>query len=186
VSKHKHIACYPGSFDPPTFGHLDVIERGRRLFDEVVVGVGQNPSKKTLFTAEERTDLLQQLIDDLIKKEPEHAPVRVQSFDGLTVDFARQSGATVLLRGVRNLSDLTSELQQAITNRAVAGIDTAFIGAGSDFGYTSSTLIRQITALADDLNMLQSMCPPCVIEALQHKRHANAATLMELRDASGA
>ena len=184
MAGRHHIACYPGSFDPPTFGHLDVIERGRRLFDEVVVGVGQNPAKRTLFTADERVELLHELVGTIVAKEPEAAPVRVESFDGLTVDFATGVGAAVLLRGVRNLSDLTSELQQAITNRAVAGIETAFVGAGSDFGYTSSTLIRQITALAGDLSMLRTMCPAVVIDALQRKRAEEAETLIELRDAS--
>ena len=116
----KHVAVYPGSFDPITFGHLDVIARGRKLFDELIVAVGRNPGKDPLFTDEERVDLAQRLIAEMVRKNPHDAPVTVRVFSGLTVDFARDVGANVLLRGVRNLSDLQNEVQQAVTNREVA------------------------------------------------------------------
>ncbi len=166
----SHVACYPGSFDPPTFGHLDVVVRGRKMFDKVVVGVGRNPEKETLFSQEERTDMLRRLIDELVKNEPNGAPVEVRPFEGLTVDFARSVHATVLLRGIRNLSDLQSEIQQALTNRQVAGLETAFVVAGESFAYTSSTLIRQIAAMGKDLGVLSTMCPPTVIEELKRKK----------------
>ncbi len=166
----EHVACYPGSFDPATFGHLDVVVRGRKMFDRVVVGVGRNPEKETLFSQEERTDLLRRLVTDLIREQPEGAAVEVRPYEGLTVDFARSVGATVLLRGIRNLSDLQSEIQQALTNRQVAGLETAFVVAGESFAYTSSTLIRQIAAMGKDLTVLKSMCPPMVIDALQKKK----------------
>ena len=175
-----HIALYPGTFDPPTHGHLDVIERGRRIFDRVVVGVGRNPEKETLFSADERQDMLQRLVRDVISDEPEGAPVEVRGFDGLTVDFARSVGATVLLRGIRNLADLQYEIQQAVTNREVAGLETAFIVAGQSFAYTSSSLIRQITAMGDDLNVLSSMCPALVIERLKAKKAEQPALLRRL------
>src|SRR6185369_17609533 len=100
---------------------------------------------------------------------PGAAPVSVQSFSGLTVDFARRIGATVILRGIRNLSDLQNEVQQAITNREVANLETAFIVAGQDFAYTSSSLIKQITAMGQDLSGLASMVPALVIKQLKQK-----------------
>lgn len=170
VSSRVHVALYPGSFDPPTFGHLDVIRRGRRLFDRLVVGIGRNPEKRTLFTDAERHSMLATLVAEIEREEPEHAPVEVQMFEGLTIDFARSVGATVLLRGIRNLSDLQAEVQQAVTNREVAGIESAFVVAGQSFAYTSSTLIRQIAAMGDDLKVLAPLCPALVIEALRRKK----------------
>ncbi|MBK7403910.1 MAG: pantetheine-phosphate adenylyltransferase [Phycisphaerales bacterium] len=111
----------PGSFDPMTYGHLDVVARGRRLFDELVVAVGRNPGKESLFGGEERVTIARGLIEDLCRREPAGAPVRVEAYAGLTVDYAISIGATVLLRGIRNLSDLQYEIQQAVTNREVAG-----------------------------------------------------------------
>jgi pantetheine-phosphate adenylyltransferase len=166
----KHLAVFPGSFDPVTYGHLDVIQRGRRLFDELIVAVGRNPGKGELFTAEERVDMIERLMAEQAAREPGAAPVRVLSFDGLTVDFARSVGATALLRGVRNLSDLQYEVQQALTNREVAGLETAFVVAGQSFAYTSSSLIKQITAMGKDLGMLASMVPPLVAERLREKK----------------
>lgn len=165
-----HCALYPGSFDPITLGHLDVIARGRRLFDELIVAVGINPSKEVLFTPAERVEMARVLVGELVAREPDAAPVRVESFQGLTVDFAVEVGASVLLKGVRNLSDLQSEIQQALTNREVAGLETAFVVPGQNFAYTSSSLIKQITALGRDLSRLDSMVPPQVVDALRQKK----------------
>lgn len=176
-----HLAVFPGSFDPITFGHLDVIARGRRLFDELVVAVGRNPDKHALFTIEERTEIARALTEELIAREPDGAPVRVMSYSGLTVDFARSIHATALLRGLRNLSDLGYEVQQAVTNREVAGLETAFVVAGQSFAYTSSSLIRQIAALGRSLDALASMVPPRVIEALRRKREEGHPMLTQLR-----
>ncbi len=176
-----HIAVFPGSFDPITYGHLDVIERGRNLFDELVVAIGQNPGKNVLFTPEERLELATQLVAELVSRDTTLAPVTVRGFTGLTVDFARSIHATALLRGVRNLSDLQYEVQQAVTNREVAGLETAFVVAGQSFAYTSSSLIRQITALGQDLKALSGMCPPLVIEALRKKKAARHPLLEQLR-----
>jgi pantetheine-phosphate adenylyltransferase len=175
-----HTACYPGSFDPVTFGHLDVVARGRRIFDRLVVGVGQNPGKETLFTLDERVGLVRELIEELVRAEPGGAPVEVRPFTGLTVDFARAAGATVLLRGIRNLSDLQYEVQQAVTNREVAGLETAFVVAGQSFAYTSSSLIKQITAMGRDLSVLGSMVPERVIERLRAKKAENPDVLSRL------
>jgi len=182
----RHVAIYPGSFDPITFGHLDVIRRGRTLFDEIVVAVGNNPSKPQLFTAYERADMARRLVDELCEQEPEHAPVHVEVFTGLTVDFAVSRGAAVLLRGVRNLSDLQYEVQQAVTNRQVADLETVFIVAGQSFAYTSSTLIKQIAAMGEDLSALSTMCPDLVIERLRAKKAAGDPVLRNIASPEGA
>jgi pantetheine-phosphate adenylyltransferase len=178
----RHVAVYPGSFDPITFGHLDVIARGRTLFDELVVAVGRNPGKDPLFTLDERVELAKSLVAQITHEDPGGAPVTVRPFSGLTVDFAKEVGASALLRGVRNLSDLQYEVQQAVTNREVAGLETAFVVAGQSFAYTSSSLIKQITALSNDLSKLSAMVPPPVIEALRAKkaqRHPALVALLE-------
>lgn len=178
---HPHLAVFPGSFDPVTYGHLDVIARGRRLFDEVVVAVGRNPGKDELFLAHERVELVETLIAEMCKAEPELGDVRVEAFTGLTVDFAKSIGASALLRGIRNLSDLQYEVQFAVTNREVADIETAFVVAGQSFAYTSSSLIKQIAAMGDDLSKgLASMCPPVVIEAIIRKKKQGHPVLLKL------
>ncbi len=176
-----HLAVFPGSFDPITFGHLDVIARGRRLFDELVVAVGRNPGKAELFTPDERVEMIRGLCDDMVEREPEGAAVRVESFAGLTVDFATKQKATALLRGIRNLSDLQFEVQQAVTNREVADLETAFVVAGQSFAYTSSSLIKQLTALGRDLDTaLTPMVPPVVIDALKQKKAEGHPALTSL------
>src|SRR4051812_33362368 len=125
--------------------------------------------------------MIERLVAELVAKDPAHAPVRVQSFLGLTVDFARSINATALLRGVRNLSDLQYEVQQALTNREVAGLETAFVVAGQSFAYTSSSLIKQITAMGRDLSALTSMVPPLVIERLKQKKNERHPILERLR-----
>jgi pantetheine-phosphate adenylyltransferase len=176
----RHLAIYPGSFDPVTFGHLDVIRRGRKLFDELIVAVGRNPGKEALFSADERVKMTRELVKQLLHDEPAGAPVTVKAFSGLTVDFARSVGAAALLRGVRNLSDLQYEVQQAVTNREVAGLETAFVVAGQTFAYTSSSLIRQIAAMGADLSKLSAMVPPIVIEKLREKKKEKHPVLMRL------
>lgn len=181
----EHLAVFPGSFDPITFGHLDVIQRGRRLFDRLVVAVGRNPGKDALFTPDERVEMTRTLIAQMVDAEPDAAAVTVESFSGLTVDFARDIGATVLLRGIRNLSDLQNEVQQALTNREVAGLETAFIVAGQDFAYTSSSLIKQVTAMGRDLKALSSMVPTQVIQLLKQKKADGHPALQRLLDQEG-
>jgi pantetheine-phosphate adenylyltransferase len=173
---------FPGSFDPVTYGHLDVIRRGRRLFDGLVVAVGRNPGKDPLFTPDERVEMISELLEGICREEPDEAEVRVEAFGGLTVDFARRVGATVLLRGIRNLSDLQSEVQQALTNRQVAGLETAFIVAGQDFAYTSSSLIKQVTAMGEDLSALKTMVPPPVVRRLREKKRRGHPALERLVD----
>ncbi|MCL4209927.1 MAG: pantetheine-phosphate adenylyltransferase, partial [Phycisphaerales bacterium] len=136
-----HVAVYPGSFDPITLGHLDVVRRARRMFDGLVVAIGHNPDKPALFSYEERLDIATRLIREMLEVEPQGCPVRVEHYTGLTVDFARRTGAVAILRGIRNVSDVAYECQIAITNRHVADVETVFIVTGEAYAYTSSSLI---------------------------------------------
>lgn len=165
-----HLAIYTGSFDPITLGHLDVLARARRLFDEIVVAIGHNPDKQALFTFEERLDMARRLVAGMLEGEPGGASVRVEHYAGLTVDFARKVRASAILRGIRNVTDLATECQIAITNRHLAGIETVFIVTGEPFAYTSSSLIKQIAAMGGRLETLESIVPPLVIEMLRRKR----------------
>jgi pantetheine-phosphate adenylyltransferase len=140
-------AIFPGSFDPITNGHLDVINRGVKLFDELIIAVGRSPIKNPLFTPEERVEMIAELVADM-------PDVSVESFDGLTVEYAARKKADVILRGLRSLTDVQYEFELAMTNRAVAGIETVFILTGEQYGFTSSTLIRQIASLGGDLSNL--------------------------------
>lgn len=166
----NHVALYPGSFDPITLGHLDVLSRARRMFDAIIVGVGQNPEKAALFSSDERVAIARELIDEIIEVEPHGCPVRVESYGGLTVDFGKQVGAVAIIRGIRNVSDVAAECQLAITNRQVADIETVFIVTGERFAYTSSSLIKQVAALGGSLDRLRSIVPPLVLEKLREKR----------------
>lgn len=165
-----HLAIYTGSFDPITYGHLDVLRRARHLFDEIVVAIGRNPNKEALFSSEERFGMIDELVRELTNEEPGGAVIRVETYRGLTVDFAKKVGACAILRGIRNVTDLASECQLAITNRKVADIETVFMITGEEFAYTSSSLIKQITALGGSLDGLTSIVPPQVLKALAEKR----------------
>ncbi len=158
----KHVrAIFPGSFDPLTNGHLDVIERGIKLFDELVVAVGRSPVKNQLFSPEERVEMIAELIEQ--KNMP---GVSVESFEGLTVKYAAEKKADVILRGLRSLTDVQYEFQLAMTNRAVAGIETVFIMTSEQFGFTSSTLIREVASLGGDLS---NLIPKSIHEHLKRK-----------------
>ena len=165
-----HLAVYTGSFDPITRGHLDVLGRARRLFDEIVLAIGDNPEKPALFSFHERVEMARTLVEEMLAAEPDSAPVRVEHYTGLTVDFARRAKASAILRGIRNFTDLASECQLAITNRQVAGIETVFIVTGENFAFTSSSLIKQVAALGGSLDGLSAIVPPLVIERLKAKR----------------
>ena len=166
----SHLAIYTGSFDPITLGHLDVLDRSRSLFDEVILAIGINPNKPPLFSVEERKAHAGTLVARLMKEKPQGAKVRVEAYQGLTIDFARQVGASAIVRGIRNVTDLAMECQLAITNRQVAGVETVFIVTGESFAYVSSSLIKQIAAFGGDLARLNSLVPPEVIAALEAKR----------------
>ncbi|MHC4989821.1 MAG: pantetheine-phosphate adenylyltransferase [Planctomycetota bacterium] len=166
----QHVAMYAGSFDPITLGHLDVLRRARRLFDQIVLGIGHNPGKQSLFGFDERVEMAQVLVSRLVEEEPDGASVSVRHYTGLTVDVARSMGACALLRGIRNLTDLTAEMQLALTNRQVADIETVFIVTGEAFAFTSSSLIRQIAAMGGSLERLRHIVPELVIERLEQLR----------------
>jgi len=152
-------AIFPGSFDPITNGHLDVVRRSVKLFDELIIAVGRSPVKNQLFTPEERVEMIAELITDL-------PDVSVESFEGLTVEYAARRKADVILRGLRSLTDVQYEFQLAMTNRAVAGIETVFIMTSEQYGFTSSTLIREIASLGGDLS---NLIPPSVHKRLENR-----------------
>ncbi|MDE0231434.1 MAG: pantetheine-phosphate adenylyltransferase [bacterium] len=153
------VALCPGSFDPPTSGHVDVIRRCARLFDRVVVGVVANPSKQSFFTLEERVGFLQNALCDLPQ-------VVVRHYQGLLVDFARQEGAAVLIKGLRAVSDFDSELQMAQMNQTVGGIETMFMPTRPEWSFLSSSLIREVAALGGSV---QGLVPDDVAQAMKER-----------------
>lgn len=158
MTKKKFIkAVFPGSFDPITNGHMDVINRGRKLFDELIIAVGRSPIKNQLFTPEERVEMIAELITDMPN-------VSVESFECLTVKYATQKKADVILRGLRTLTDVQYEFKLAMTNRSVAGIETIFVMTSEQYGFTSSTLIREVAVLGGDIS---NLVPKNVCERLQ-------------------
>src|SRR5262245_11897318 len=137
-------AVYTGSFDPITLGHLNVIERSSRLVDELIVGVGTNIDKQSLFTAEERVSLIRRVTDPL-------GNVVVRQFSGLAVRFVRECQARVIIRGVRSLSDMETEFTMTLANRKLdPSIETVFLMSDEEYSHVSSSLIKQITPLAGD------------------------------------
>lgn len=142
------VALYPGSFDPITNGHLDLIARGARLFDRLIVAILRNEGKTALFTVEERMSMLQEVVE----KFPN---VEVASFDGLLVDYASKAGATVILRGIRAVSDYEYELQMALMNRRLRPqIETVFLLAGEAHSFISSRLVKEVIGLGGDISDL--------------------------------
>jgi pantetheine-phosphate adenylyltransferase len=154
-----HKALCPGSFDPPTLGHMDVIERAARLFDEVLVAVVVNPGKDALFSLEERTAMLEELTRDLPN-------VKVASFSGLLVDFAKSEGADCVVKGLRAVSDFDYELQQAQMNQRLTGVDTLFMPTRPAYSFLSSSLIRQVAGLGGSV---AGQVPPLVEAALRER-----------------
>jgi pantetheine-phosphate adenylyltransferase len=152
-------AIFPGSFDPITNGHLDVVRRGTKLFDELIIAVGHNPSREQLFTTDERVKMIKELVAEM-------SNVVVESFEGLTADYVVKRGADVILRGLRNLTDVQYEFQLAMTNRAVAGIETVFIMTSEQYGFVSSTLIREVAGLGGNVS---SLIPKTVYERLRKR-----------------
>lgn len=152
------IAVYPGSFDPLTNGHLDIIRRGTRLFDRMLVAVLENEGKSPLFTVAERVELIARCTKDL-------SSVEVQSFSGLLVDFMRRMNATVVVRGIRAVSDYEYELQMALMNRELhADVETIFMLPAVEYTYVSSRLVKEVFRLGGDITRL---VPAAVLESLK-------------------
>ncbi|MGA7275089.1 MAG: pantetheine-phosphate adenylyltransferase [Candidatus Udaeobacter sp.] len=153
-------AIYPGSFDPVTNGHLDVIERARKLFDEVIVAVAHNDEKQPLFSLEERLDLLRETAGKI-----DH--VQIAEFDGLLVEFARVEKAGAVIRGLRAVSDFEFEFQMALMNRKLDdSVETIFLMPKEEYTYLSSRLVKEIARLGGDVS---SFVPVCVAKALRRK-----------------
>lgn len=153
-------AVYPGSFDPVTYGHLDIIERAAKVVDEVIVAILKNNSKNPLFILEERVRML----EDTTKEFPN---VKIQTFDGLTVDFARSVGAKVMIRGLRAVSDFESEMQIAQTNHSLdPDIDTMFFTTSLEYAFLSSTIVREVASYGSDVS---NMVPKAVEKMLRKK-----------------
>lgn len=152
-------ALCPGSFDPPTNGHIDVIKRTAGIFERVVVAVVHNPSKAPLFTAEERVGLLEVVLSDIPR-------VEVASFSGLLVDFAVEKQIEVMVKGLRAVTDFDYELQMAQMNHTLRGVDTMFIPTSPEWSFLSSTLVREVARLGGDV---EPLVPPSVFQALKEK-----------------
>lgn len=139
-------AVYPGSFDPVTFGHLDIIRRSAALVDELIVGVLTNSAKTPLFSAEERVNILKDVTKDI-------SNVRIMAFDGLSVEFAKSCGAQFMVRGLRAITDFDYELQMSQTNRILqSGIDTIFLSTSLEYAYLSSTTVKEIASYHGDIS----------------------------------
>ncbi|MGA2265769.1 MAG: pantetheine-phosphate adenylyltransferase [Phycisphaerae bacterium] len=168
-NSRKRLVVFPGTFDPITHGHLDVIRRGARLFDELVVAVGENPQKSAMLSQAQRVRIIRRVVADMGR-------VRVEPYKGLTVDFARRLGASAILRGIRDTSDLLMEFQMAWTNRRIGGLETVFIMTGPEVAFISSSLVKQIAQGGGDVSAL---VPPQVLEAMHrttNKRKRRSAS----------
>ncbi len=153
-------AVYPGSFDPVTYGHLDIIERASSLVDELVVGVLVNQAKSPLFSAEERVTMLRDVTEDIPN-------VRVEAFSGLSVDFVRKCGAQFIVRGLRAITDFEYELQMAHTNRIMAaGIDTLFFTTNLKYAYISSTTVKEVASYGGDIS---HFVPEAIVDRIYGK-----------------
>ena len=152
------VAIYPGSFDPPTNGHLDIVERSARLFDRVVVGVGRNLAKKTVFTADERIALMREAC-------AKHPNVQVQAFDGLQFDFAKSVGATFIIRGIRALSDFEFEFEMGNMNRRLApGIEMVYLMTAPEYLFLSASRVKELVAFGAPVD---AYVPPNVAKRLR-------------------
>jgi len=154
------VGVYPGSFDPITYGHLDIIERASKMVDKLIVGVLVNSSKTPLFSMDERVRMIEDLTRD-------YGNVEVRSFDGLTVNFARDCGATVMVRGLRAVTDFEYELQLAQTNKVIApDIDTMFLTTNLKYSYLSSSMVKEIASYG---GMIHEFVPENVEKKIKEK-----------------
>lgn len=164
MSRKERIAVYPGSFDPVTWGHLDIVSRASRLFDRVIIAVAKNPLKKPAFTAAERMDMITRSLRGL----PLGRPVKVARFDGLLVHYCRKVGARAVIRGLRAVSDFEAEFQMALMNRHLAReVETVYLMPDQRFVYLSSNLVKEVARLGGELD---AFVPPFVKSRLLHRK----------------
>ena len=162
VTMDNRVAVYTGSFDPITLGHMNVIERGRRLVDHLIIGIGTNVEKEELFTPQERLQLVQGVTEKWDN-------VEVRVFEGLAVQFVRECDARVMIRGVRPLTDIAAEFTMMMANRQLdEDVETVFLMADEDFAHISSTLIKQIAVMSSD-KMLSRFIPEEIIPEVRQK-----------------
>ena len=154
----RRVVC-PGSFDPVTNGHLDIISRAAQLYDEVIVAVAQNPSKTTLFTAEERVELIREATKQLEN-------VRVDRFEGLTVDFCRDNDISAIVKGLRAVTDFDYEMQMAQMNYNQAGVETLFMTTNPLYAFLSSSLVKDFAKFGGDVS---GLVPPTVLDQLSRR-----------------
>ena len=162
-NRPPRVAVFAGTFDPPTYGHLNIIDRSRKLFDKTIVAVGLNPEKEPLFTEEERVEMLRELLGN-------GGDIEVEAYDGLTMDYVKANGADVIVKGIRDGDDLRSELRQANVNMFVGDVDTVFLFTTDQTALVSSTLIRQICEMGGlDNGNIDRLIPPQVVARLRRK-----------------
>ncbi|HEX9022835.1 MAG TPA: pantetheine-phosphate adenylyltransferase [Geobacteraceae bacterium] len=156
----RKIAVYPGSFDPITYGHLDIIKRGLKIFDEVIVAVAENPVKRPLFSVAERVELIREVLSD-------NGRATVDTFDGLLVNYVLSKGASVIIRGLRAVSDFEYEFQAAQMNRGISrDVETLFMMTSVPFSYLSSSIVKEVSSLNGPVD---GLVPPIVKKALDAK-----------------
>ncbi len=156
----RSVAVYPGSFDPITYGHLDIIDRGLRIFDRVIIAVARNSTKNSLFSIEERVELIREVLAD-------NGRATVDTFDGLLVEYVRSQNASVIIRGLRAISDFEYEFQIAQMNRSIASdVETLFMMTSVPFGYLSSSIVKEVGSLNGPID---GFVPPAVKAALTTK-----------------
>lgn len=159
------IGIYPGSFDPVTLGHIDIIKRASKLVDKLIIGVLNNSSKNPLFTVDERVHMLKEVVKDLPNN------IEVEAFDGLTVEFAKLRGAEVIIRGLRAVTDFEYELQIAQTNHKISpDVDTVFLTTSVEYAYLSSSIVREIARYNGDITKL---VPEVIVECIYKKYQSN-------------
>jgi len=157
------VAIYPGSFDPITYGHIDLVKRATNIFDKVIVAVARNRHKKPLFSVDERLDMVRQALSGIEKAEK----LEVETFDGLAVEYARGKKAKVLIRGLRMISDFEYEFRMALTNRRLAqDVETVFLMPSEQYSFISSSLLKEAIAQGADLS---TFIPPHVAKRLKEK-----------------
>lgn len=158
--KNTRTAIYPGTFDPMTLGHLDILKRAAGMFDKVIISVAAGSSKKTLFTIDERIGMIRKIISNIKN-------VSVKSFDGLLVDYAKNSNAGIIIRGIRSVSDFDFEFQMALTNKKLSpAIETVFLFPSEIYSYISSTLVREIALNGSDVS---EFVPPIAAKEIKKK-----------------